>query len=91
MNNVLSDLESLPPVMRADEAAKALSLSPNRLAKMRIEGSSPAFIRAGRSILYTRVSLAEWLAANVRRSTSDTGERGAETAWLQVEPERRGG
>lgn len=74
MNSVFSDLESLPPVLRAAEAAKVLSLSENRLAKMRVEGTSPEFIRAGRSILYTRASIAEWLVANRRRRTSDQGE-----------------
>jgi hypothetical protein len=62
-----------PSVMRPAAAAELLSLSVQRLARMRLEGGGPAYIKAGRSILYRRDALDDWLAAHCRRSTSDTG------------------
>ena len=67
------ELSSLPPVMRASEAATLLKLSENRLAKLRISGDGPAFVKAGKNVRYTRESILQWLSANTRRSTSDSG------------------
>jgi hypothetical protein len=58
------------PVMRPPSAAKYLSLSEQRLARLRLEGAGPVFTRAGRSVLYLRADLDAWLSANGRRSTS---------------------
>jgi hypothetical protein len=62
-----------PAAMRPDSAAGYLSLSTQRLAKMRLYGGGPAFIKAGRSILYRREDLDSWLASLSRLSTSDSG------------------
>lgn len=64
-------------VMRPAEAAAYLSLSRQRLAKLRLTGGGPAYSKAGRSILYTQADLNEWLAANRRVSTSDKGASAA--------------
>ena len=62
-----------PAAMRPDSAASYLSLSMQRLAKMRLYGGGPVFLRAGRSILYRREDLDKWLVSLSRLSTSDTG------------------
>ncbi len=62
-----------PAAMRPDVTAAYLSLSTQRLAKMRLSGGGPAFIKAGRSILYRREDLDAWLKSLSRHSTSDTG------------------
>lgn len=64
-----------PAAMRPDSAAGYLSLTTQRLAKMRLHGGGPAFIKAGRSILYRREDLDNWLASLSRLSTSDTGSK----------------
>jgi len=61
-----------PTILRPIEAGAYLSLSPQRLAKLRLEGGGPTFIKAGRSVLYRIEDLETWLAANRRVSTSDT-------------------
>jgi hypothetical protein len=62
-----------PAAMRPDIAATYISLSTQRLAKMRLFGGGPTFIKAGRSVLYRREDLDNWLASLSRLSTSDTG------------------
>jgi len=61
-----------PAILRPSEAGSYLSLSRQRLAKLRLEGGGPAYIKAGRSVLYRIEDLENWLAANRRKSTSDT-------------------
>lgn len=65
--------DSVPEIMRPPEAAELLRISVGRLAKMRLTGDSPEFVRAGRSILYTKEAIERWLADRVHRSTSDGG------------------
>lgn len=62
--------------LRVGHAARLLGLSPSTLAKMRLRGDGPPFIKAGaRVILYAKEDLETWLASRRRRSTSDEGER----------------
>jgi hypothetical protein len=57
--------------MRPDAAAAILSISTQRLARMRLEGGGPPYVKIGRSILYRREDLEAWLAAHIRHSTSE--------------------
>ena len=59
--------------LRPEDAGPYLSLSPQRLAKLRLQGRGPPFIKVGRSVLYPRADLDAWVAANRRASTSDRG------------------
>lgn len=61
-----------PAALRPLEAGSYLSLSPQRLARLRLEGRGPVFCRDGRSILYRIEDLDRWLASSRRASTSDT-------------------
>jgi len=65
-------------ILRPSEAGSYLSLSTQRLAKLRLEGAGPAYIKAGRSILYRILDLEAWLVANRRVSTSDNGGTAAQ-------------
>jgi predicted DNA-binding transcriptional regulator AlpA len=59
--------------MRAPEAAKFLALAESTLAKMRLRGDGPSFVKAGpRAVTYRKIDLESWLEARVRRSTADT-------------------
>jgi predicted DNA-binding transcriptional regulator AlpA len=61
------------PVLRAKAAAVYLDLTEQALANMRVDGKGPVFTRIGRSVRYLKADLDAYLAANRRRSTSDTG------------------
>lgn len=60
-----------PAAMRPDAAAAYLSLTTQRLARLRLTGGGPTFIKAGRSVLYRREDLDAWLTSLSRRSTSE--------------------
>jgi hypothetical protein len=53
------------------EAAKALRLSERTLERMRLTGLGPAFVKAGRRVLYRQADLEAWVASRVRASTSE--------------------
>lgn len=66
-----SEIEALlPPVLTPAEAADFLRLTVLHLARMRCDGAGPEYIKAGKKVLYTRTSIAGWLAKNTRLSTS---------------------
>lgn len=62
---------ALPAAMRPEAAATFLALTPQRLAKMRLQGDGPKYCKVGRSILYRPGDLEIWLSAHSRLSTSD--------------------
>jgi excisionase family DNA binding protein len=55
------------------EAAEVLRLSERTLERHRLAGSGPAFVKAGRRVLYRRADIEAWAAANTFRSTSEAG------------------
>ena len=61
--------------LRAPEAAVYLGLSASTLAKMRLRGDGPPYLKAGkRIVLYDTQDLEAWLATRRRMSTSDDGQ-----------------
>jgi predicted DNA-binding transcriptional regulator AlpA len=60
-------------VLRPKEAARYLGVSPSNLAKRRVYGQPPAFVRLGRAVGYDIAELDRWLASCRRHSTSDPG------------------
>lgn len=57
-------------VLTSAEAAKELKVSISFLAKARMNGTGPAFIRCGRAVRYTQTALEVYKAAQTRTSTS---------------------
>jgi predicted DNA-binding transcriptional regulator AlpA len=54
------------------EAAKLLKVSVSWLAKARMRGDGPPYIRiSGRSIRYTEAALLQWMKSRQRLSTSE--------------------
>lgn len=53
------------------DAASFLRLSESWLAKARIRGDGPPFVKIGRSIRYSEGALREWLQGQTRQSTSE--------------------
>ena len=56
------------------EAADYRKASPSTLAKERCTGFGPPFVKMGRSVRYRRSDLDNWIAANIRKSTSDNSK-----------------
>ena len=61
-------------ILRAPEAASYTGLSESTLAKRRLRGEPPVFVRLGsRAIGYRLDDVDDWLTNCRRRSTSDDG------------------
>jgi predicted DNA-binding transcriptional regulator AlpA len=58
-------------LLMVSEAADFLRLSQSWLAKSRMRGDGPPFVKIGRAIRYRESSLVQWLKSNQRRSTSE--------------------
>jgi predicted DNA-binding transcriptional regulator AlpA len=58
--------------LRPSEAAEFLRLSTSTLAKMRLRGDGPPYVKSGlKVVLYQSSDLHEWLARRKRSSTSE--------------------
>jgi predicted DNA-binding transcriptional regulator AlpA len=58
--------------LRPHQAATATNLSQSTLAKMRMRGDGPPFLKVGgRVVLYDKRDLEAWLETRRRRSTSE--------------------
>ncbi|MBM6582198.1 hypothetical protein ILT44_18505 [Microvirga sp. BT689] len=57
-------------VFTPSEAARELKVSISFLAKARMNGTGPTFIRCGRAIRYTLTAIEAYKAAQTRTSTS---------------------
>lgn len=62
----------MPPIkyLSTEETAEHLRVSQSWLAKSRLRGDGPPFIKAGRTVLYDIDDLDAWLMKRKRRSTS---------------------
>jgi len=61
---------AIPVLLSPKEAAKKLHRSVSFLAKRRMTGDGPPFIKAGRGVLYSEPALMQWLKSQTRTSTS---------------------
>jgi excisionase family DNA binding protein len=55
------------------EAAEYIRLSRRTLEGFRVRGGGPVFVKAGKRCLYRLSDLDDWMASNLRKSTSDPG------------------
>jgi hypothetical protein len=58
------------------ETAIRLQVSESFLAKKRVSGGGPKYIKVGRVVRYPETGLSEYLSAQLRTSTSDAGSGG---------------
>jgi hypothetical protein len=63
-------LTTIPVLLTPKEAAQKLHCSVSFLAKKRMSGDGPPFIKRGRGVLYAEPVLAQWLKSWTRTSTS---------------------
>jgi hypothetical protein len=57
---------AIPVLLRPKEAAEKCRCSVSFLAKKRVTGGGPPFIKRGRSVLYAEPVLALWLRSQTR-------------------------
>jgi hypothetical protein len=62
---------TIPNVLTPKEAAYRMKLSPSWLAKARMRGDGPPYIKVGRSIRYAEAALLQWMKSRQRLSTSE--------------------
>ncbi|TIQ44618.1 helix-turn-helix domain-containing protein [Mesorhizobium sp.] len=63
-------METLPQILRTDDAARYVGISPSTLSKMRLRGEGPPYAKIGkRIVVYDKGDLAHWLASMRRLST----------------------
>jgi hypothetical protein len=61
---------TIPVLLSSKEVAQKYRCSVSFLAKKRMTGDGPHFIKRGRSVLYAEPVLVQWLKARTRASTS---------------------
>ena len=61
----------MPPILNQKQTAKLLTLSERTLERLRVTGTGPRFVRAGRSIRYREIDVETWVASRVVGSTSE--------------------
>ncbi len=64
-------VEEFDPLYTATEAATRLKVSSSLLAKLRVSGGGPRFVKIGRSVRYTQSGLRDYQKARTRGSTSE--------------------
>lgn len=64
-------------LISAEQAASVLNISPSTLAKMRLAGTSPRYVKLGRRVAYKPTDLEAWIEAQSFNSTAEYGRRGA--------------
>ena len=67
-SNIGTDLEHL---LTPKDAANLLRLSDSWLAKARMRGDGPPYVKLGRAIRYREGALLQWLRSRQRSSTSE--------------------
>jgi predicted DNA-binding transcriptional regulator AlpA len=67
------DEESRPPLrlLRAPQVAEVLGTTVGHLAKLRLTGRGPAFVRLGRAIAYDQRELQRWIDSRTFKSTAE--------------------
>jgi hypothetical protein len=61
---------AIPVLLTPKEAAPKLHCSVSYLAKLRMSGDGPPFVKRGRAVLYTELALVQWIKSRTRMSTS---------------------
>jgi excisionase family DNA binding protein len=65
----MSVVESFPR-FRTPHAAAYLGVSKSFLEKLRVEGGGPGYFKLGKTVVYERQELDDWLQSRKRYSTS---------------------
>lgn len=63
-------------LVSAEDAANILNISTSTLAKMRLSGRSPRYVKLGRRVAYRPSDLEAWIDSQSFRSTAEYGGSG---------------
>lgn len=69
--NAPARASTIEPLLHPKEAAKLLNVSLSWLAKSRLSGTGPRFVKIGRAVRYLEFSLREYIKGRTRGSTSE--------------------
>ena len=58
-------------LLTTEQAAWLLRISRKTLARMRVEGRGPKFVKIGRCVRYRQRDLLTWISTNTHQSTSE--------------------
>jgi excisionase family DNA binding protein len=61
-------------LLTQNRLAELIDVSERTLERWRLDGSGPAYMKAGRRVLYRPSDVDAWLTASRRTSTSDNGQ-----------------
>jgi predicted DNA-binding transcriptional regulator AlpA len=70
--NASGKASPIEPLLHPREAARILSVSLSWLAKSRLSGEGPRFVKIGRAVRYLESSLREFIKGRTRGSTSES-------------------
>jgi predicted DNA-binding transcriptional regulator AlpA len=62
---------SLTNFLNTNQAASEFGLSQSWLAKLRLTGSGPQYMKVGKRVLYRRDEFERWIESHSRKSTSE--------------------
>jgi predicted DNA-binding transcriptional regulator AlpA len=69
--NAPARASTIDPLLNPRDAATILGVSTSWLAKSRLSGEGPRFVKLGRAVRYLESSLREYIKARTRGSTSE--------------------
>ena len=69
--NAVNKAGPIDPLLHPKEVAKLLGVSVSWLAKSRLCGSGPPFIKIGRAVRYLESAVRDFIRARTRTSTSE--------------------
>lgn len=72
-----------PAILSPRHTATRLCVSPHTLAKWRVTGDGPPFIKIGSRVFYDESDVALWVATRRRTSTSSTHPESLQTGVIQ--------
>jgi predicted DNA-binding transcriptional regulator AlpA len=61
----------LDPLLHPTQVARLLGVSPSWLAKSRMNGTGPRFVKIGRAVRYAMSAVQEYIKSRQRLSTSE--------------------
>jgi predicted DNA-binding transcriptional regulator AlpA len=59
------------PLFSTSQASQYVGMARQTLARLRVEGSGPAYFKLGSKVAYRQSTLDAWLSERLRRSTSE--------------------
>jgi predicted DNA-binding transcriptional regulator AlpA len=69
--NAVTQINSIDPLLTPRAAAQVLSVSESWLAKARMRGDGPPYVKVGRAVRYAQAAVLQWLKSRQHLSTSE--------------------